>query len=82
MAVNSGDAALCIGYEILGKANFDPRLKIEALNRLFRGITNTALGQSFDITLEGEGLASEKDITDLHLAKTAIYTYENPLHIH
>ena len=80
MAVNSGDAALCIGYEILGKANFDPRLKIEALNRLFRGITNTALGQSFDITLEGEGLASEKDITDLHLAKTAIYTYENPLH--
>src|SRR3989344_4721630 len=29
MAVNSGDAALCIGYEILGKANFDSRLKID-----------------------------------------------------
>ncbi|KKR30024.1 hypothetical protein A2715_02965 [Candidatus Woesebacteria bacterium RIFCSPHIGHO2_01_FULL_39_32] len=81
MAVNSGDAALCIGFEILGRANFNSQNKISALNRLFRGITNTALGQSFDITLEGEGTASEKDITDLHLAKTAIYTYENPLHM-
>lgn len=81
MAVNSGDIALCAGYEILGKSKFDGDRKISALNRLFRGITNTALGQSFDITLEGEGVASEKDITDLHLAKTAIYTYENPLHI-
>lgn len=81
MAVNSGDTALCIGYEILGKSNFDAGKKVSALNRLFRGITNTALGQSFDITLEGRGSALEKDITDLHLAKTAIYTYENPLHM-
>ncbi len=81
MAVNSGDAALCLGYEILGQAKFDSELKIHALNRVFRGIMNTALGQSYDSTLEAMGVATEKDITDLHLAKTAIYTYENPLHI-
>jgi geranylgeranyl diphosphate synthase type I len=81
MAVNSGDAALCLGYEILGKAKFNSELKINALNRIFRGIMNTALGQSYDSTLEAMGVASESDITDLHLAKTAIYTYENPLHM-
>lgn len=81
MAVTVGDTALMLGFEILGKSNFDPNLKINALNRTFRGITNTTYGQTFDITLEGKGVAAEKDITDLHLAKTAIYTYENPLHI-
>src|SRR3989344_2443938 len=81
MAVNVGDIALLAGYEILGKSNFDNEKKLNVLNRTLRGIVNTGLGQAFDITLEGKGVASEEDITDLHLAKTAIYTYENPLHI-
>ena len=81
MAVTVGDTALMLGFEILGKSGFNTDLKVDALNRTFRGITNTTFGQTFDITLEGIGVASEKDITDLHLAKTAIYTYENPLHI-
>jgi geranylgeranyl diphosphate synthase type I len=81
MAVTVGDVALCLGYELLGRANADPERKIDALIRMLRGITNTAFGQAFDITLESEGKASEKDITDLHHAKTAIYTYQNPLHV-
>ena len=76
MAVTAGDAALMLGFEILGESNFEPALKIAAMNRTLRGITNTAYGQAFDATLEGKGKATEKDITDLHLAKTAIYTYE------
>lgn len=81
MAVNIGDAALMLGFRILGQSNFDPLKKIQAINRTFTGITNTVYGQTYDITLEGKGVATERDITDLHLAKTAIYTYENPLHI-
>ncbi len=81
MAVTVGDSALMLGFEILGKSNFDAVLKINALNRTLRGILNTTYGQTYDITLEGRGVATEKDITNLHLAKTAIYTYENPLHI-
>lgn len=81
MAVDAGDAALCMGFKILGQSNFPSTEKLTALNRLLTGITNTAYGQAFDITLEGKGKATEKDITDLHLAKTAIYTYKNPLHI-
>lgn len=81
MAVNIGDAALFLGHQILGESPFDPAKKVIALNRLSRGIVNTALGQAFDVTMEVQKNAVEKDILDLHFAKTAIYTYENPLHI-
>ncbi len=81
MAVTVGDVALLAGHELIGKSKFNTERKLHALNRTLRGIVNTGLGQAFDITLEGKGVASEKDITDLHLAKTAIYTYENPLHV-
>ena len=81
MAVNVGDVALMLGFEILGKSQFDYKNRIRALNRTLKGINNTGLGQAFDITLEVAGKAKEKDVLDLHLAKTAIYTYENPLHI-
>lgn len=81
MAVNIGDAATFLGHQILGESNFPADRKIKALNRLSRGIVNTTLGQAFDITLEARKKAQEKDILDLHWAKTSIYTYENPLHV-
>ncbi len=81
MAVNIGDIALMNGFRILGESNFASNRKILALNRTLRGISNTAYGQAYDITLESLGIGSEKDITDIHHGKTAIYTYENPLHI-
>ncbi|MBU1256337.1 polyprenyl synthetase family protein [Patescibacteria group bacterium] len=64
MAVDIGDVALMKGFEILGRSRFENKNKIEALNRTFRGITNTAYGQAFDITLEVAGKASKKDILD------------------
>ncbi|OGM62324.1 hypothetical protein A2961_02315 [Candidatus Woesebacteria bacterium RIFCSPLOWO2_01_FULL_39_21] len=81
MAVTVGDVALLAGHQILGEVDFLENRKLRALNRLLRGIVNTGFGQAFDVTLEARGQAREKDIFDLHLAKTAIYTYENPLHI-
>ena len=81
MAVDVGDVALMLGHEILSKSDFPSDRKISALTRLLRGITNTAYGQAYDITLEATGNAKEEDVIALHHAKTAIYTYENPLHI-
>lgn len=81
MAVDVGDVALLAGYEILGQSNFPDKLKLEAQNRMLRGVINTGLGQAYDVTLEAIGKASKQDILDLHYAKTGIYTYENPLHI-
>ena len=81
MALNVGDIDLLAGHQILGECAFAEKLKLAALNRMLRGVINTGFGQAFDVTLEAKGKAVEKDIFDLHLAKTAIYTYENPLHV-
>lgn len=81
LAINAGDVALCLGYEILSKTVAPSEQVNKAMARLLRGIANTAYGQAYDATLESMGNASEQDIIDLHRAKTAIYTYENPLHI-
>jgi geranylgeranyl diphosphate synthase, type I len=81
MAVNVGDIALLAGHQILSDASFPDKLKVQALSRLLRGIINTGFGQAYDVTIEVSHDAQEQDIIDLHLAKTAIYTYENPLHI-
>ena len=81
MAINVGDIALLSGYEILTKSHFPVKLRLEVLDRMLRGIINTGLGQAYDILLEARGVATEKDILNLHYAKTGIYTYENPLHV-
>lgn len=81
MATDIGDAALCLGFEILANSQFPADRKIKAINKLAKGITKTTYGQAFDITLEAKGIATEEDIINLHTAKTAIYTYENPLHV-
>ena len=80
MAINLGDIALFFGNKLLADSDFDSDRKIQALSRANRGFINTGIGQAYDVTLEVVGKASEKDIIDLHYAKTGIYTYENPLH--
>ncbi len=79
MAVNIGDAVLCLGYEMLARCGFDDRLTNKAMVQLLRGITNTAYGQAFDVSLPKLKQLTEENVLCLHRAKTAIYTYENPL---
>ncbi len=82
MAYTIGDAVLTIGYQLLLDAGFDDNLTIKAMRKLLRGITNTAWGQTYDCTLERlQDEWVENDVMAVHKAKTAIYTYENPLYI-
>lgn len=82
MAVNIGDALLEIGQELLLSANFEDNLVRRAALKMLRGITNTAWGQAYDVTLEKmKNEWTEDDVITVHKAKTAIYTYENPLFI-
>lgn len=81
MAIQIGDIALLLGFNTLAESTIEPKLRIQVLNRLLRGIIHTGYGQAFDVSLEAMGNSQEQDIVDLHSAKTAIYTYENPLHI-
>ncbi|MBP9817623.1 polyprenyl synthetase family protein [Candidatus Shapirobacteria bacterium] len=82
MAVNMGDAVLEIGQELLIDADFEDRLVRRATKKMLRGITQTVWGQAYDSTLEKiMEVVGEEDVIVLHKAKTAIYTYENPLYI-
>ncbi|MFA5894177.1 MAG: polyprenyl synthetase family protein [Candidatus Shapirobacteria bacterium] len=82
MAVNSGDAVLEIGQELLLSADFEPEAVRRATLKMLRGITQTVWGQAYDVTLEKIlDKVDEEDVIVLHKAKTAIYTYENPLYI-
>lgn len=76
MAVNSGDMVLCLGFELLQSCG-----STLALKQMLRGVTNTVYGQAYDVTLEHLREWSEEDVIILHKAKTAIYTYQNPLYI-
>lgn len=90
MAVNIGDAVLCLGYERVLSAGFDGEKTKKVMSQLLRGITNTAFGQAYDVSLgkilsvtdptSPDGLrGAEEKVMSLHRAKTALYTYENPL---
>lgn len=74
MAVDIGDAILCAGFDLL--ANVADK---KVIRQMLRAIVNTAHGQAYDVTLETLGKWHEDDVINLHKAKTAIYTYENPL---
>jgi len=79
MAVDLGDAVLSWGYEMLNGCQFKAELVNEAVNHLLRTIIKTGWGQAMDLNLEKEKKWTEDDVLTTHRAKTAIYTYENPL---
>jgi geranylgeranyl diphosphate synthase type I len=76
MAVNVGDVVLNLGCELVAKTG-----NISAIRKMLRGIAETAFGQAYDMILTKVSHWREDDVLTLHQAKTAIYTYENPLFI-
>ena len=82
MAVTVGDVVLCAGFQLLLDCGFKPETIQKGMQKMLRGIVETAYGQAYDVTLERlRDQWVEDDIISLHKAKTAIYTYENPLFI-
>lgn len=79
MAVCLGDAVLCIGYEMIQKSGFEAEKILLVMNQIQRGVTNTTFGQAYDTYIAKSGRITEENVLNLHRAKTAIYTYENPL---
>lgn len=81
MAVNTGDAVLCLGYERLMSCGLNEGKVGEAMRWLLKGITQTAFGQAYDMGLTKMDKVGSENIIALHKAKTALYTYETPLMI-
>lgn len=79
MAVNVGDVVLCLGYERVLQCNLDKDRVLQVAKVLMRGITNTAFGQIYDVTLPKLGELTEEKVLAVHRAKTSIYTFQNPL---
>lgn len=79
IAVCLGDAVLCLGFERVQNSGFGADTTNRVMKQLLRGITNTAFGQAYDASLSKLGEMTEEKVMSLHRAKTAIYTYENPL---
>lgn len=79
MAVNVGDVVLCLGYERVLGCGLETEKVLAAAKVLMRGITNTAFGQIYDVTLPKLGELTEEKVLAVHRAKTSIYTFQNPL---
>lgn len=79
IAYSLGDAVMALGYELILKSNFENKTVIGATTKLLRGIAQTDYGQAFDVFLEKMDDWEDNDVIALHSAKTALYTYENPL---
>ncbi len=79
MAINVGDAILCMGFDRLLECSSEGEKTRQVMKQVFNGITHTAFGQAYDLSLPKLGEMTEEKVMSLHRAKTAIYTYENPL---
>ena len=79
MAINAGDIAHFLSFDILSNSNFPPQYVIEALNLYSKFITRVVYGQTIDITNISIKRKSKKDILSVLRYKTAEYTGSLPL---
>lgn len=81
MAVIVGDLVSSLGYEVLIHSNFSSDLKIKAIEKLNRIVSNTITGEAMDVNLANRLDADVNDIIKMQEYKTARYTIEGPLHL-
>jgi len=78
-AVIGGDIIEAFAAEAVSETGFDESKKAEFMRKLNEINSNTGYGQLLDMELEMRQEASESDVEQVHLLKTAKYTIEGPL---
>lgn len=81
MAINIGDIACHIAFDILTKSKFPDKNKIRALERAHRQVRITGFGQMLDILTTVKNTVYPEDVYQVHEYKTATYTYETPISV-
>lgn len=82
MGINMGDLGAYLGMEVLLEAALlNERGKLKAATYLSRLLQKVAYGQGLDVTYEHLTGITEKDVLDVHLHKTSVYTVGGPLTI-
>ncbi len=81
MGINMGDLGAYLGMEVLLKSQIADSNKLKAATYLSRMLQRVAYGQALDVTFEQSKHITEKNVLEVHLNKTSIYTIEGPLKI-
>lgn len=77
----AGDLCSAFGYEILTNSKFSDSLKVKALDKLNRIITEVGGGEILDVFLGIKHQLKKDEIFKILEYKTARYTIEGPLHL-
>ncbi|MEO6196888.1 MAG: polyprenyl synthetase family protein [Dehalococcoidia bacterium] len=79
MAINTGDIAPAIAYNVVCSEPIEPQRVIAGMVHLNTVIINTVLGQFLDVATFVDQIPDEEDILKIHELKTAIYTVSGAL---
>ena len=80
VALVVGDLLFALAVETLQQSSFSPESRQQALGKLLSYVTDTGVGEIFDILLGPRdiGRVSREDIEKTYLLKTTRYTFEAP----
>lgn len=78
MAMLAGDLATQMGYQIIGKSNFEPQQKVAIVNYVSNKLSDVIFGQINDTILPQLNDFVYQDIIDVYNFKTATYTFQIP----
>jgi geranylgeranyl diphosphate synthase, type I len=81
MGINGGDMLIGMTFEHLANSKFPIQNRTKAISLLAHHLVAVVHGQVHDILNQVMDEVCEEDILDVHLWKTAKYTYECPMHI-
>ncbi|MDH4330206.1 MAG: polyprenyl synthetase family protein [Candidatus Moranbacteria bacterium] len=79
IAIIAGDMLHALGNISLYKSGFDADVILKSLENLQNVVAMTIVGESQDVVIEFKGKATEKEVLDVYVNKTAKYTVEGPL---
>ncbi len=81
MAIVIGDLLSSMGNRALLNTNFPATNLLQALQSLQNIIFMTIVGETEDILIENRAKATEHEVMQMYINKTAKYTIEGPLHL-
>ena len=79
MAINTGDIAPAIAYNVVCSEPLEPQRIVAGMMHLNNVIINTVLGQFLDVATFVDQDPAEEEILKIHELKTAIYTVSGAL---
>ncbi len=81
LALMTGDACCALTSDTLARSGFPAERLLPALRKLQSLVVDTAIGEALDVIKPFDLKTSAGNVLNIHVLKTARYTFEGPLHI-